>query len=274
MKKSISLTLILLAMLFVSNSRAQDPQAWKNAARENLFERYKLELQHQGNNPARMSNLNDLDIKAMLATPEPNDDIRATHLTLEQAQEVFDHAFDHPVVGASALSKYDPQLVMGFCFGRATFVHLELLRRGVHKDSIRKVYVVGPMQTGDIFWQFHVATSVRGESGQWYTIDPLFAPSAMPLESWMSTVKETSIDGTVRFYPTHASKLGPSAFEYNKLPVGGVNDPIYNKYFEDMFKTFKTEPVVKSYKKNQKPVVSPEAVIAEEAEILKEEQLH
>ena len=77
-------------------------------------------------------------------------------------------------------SKYDPKGAFGFCFGRAYYYANEAGLRGLVKESIKKVFIVGKMEPhSPIFgipipvgtWQFHVATAVRGTDGKWYVLD-------------------------------------------------------------------------------------------------------
>jgi hypothetical protein len=168
------------------------------------------------------------------------------HITSNQAQDIWNEARNHPVVAMSRLDKYDPEGNLGFCFGRAAFVHLELLRRGVQKEAIQKAFAVGEMKTEKTTWQFHVTTVVRGENGTWLAIDPSFT-APLSLEAWYARLEEVG-KGKVRLYITHPSKIGPSGWEYN-TQAAGLKDPIYNKYFEEMFSGFKAEPAKVSYKK-------------------------
>jgi hypothetical protein len=159
--------------------------------------------------------------------------------------------------------KYDPESNIGFCFGRALRIHLELLRYGVNKDSIKKIFVIGPMKSPGKIWQFHVATVVKDlKSNQWWVLDTnLGVP--VSVEDWMKHYERTrtdeikhwfrsnTIDRTksLRFYITRAEKIGPSAWEYN-IKTGGLFDGFYNGYFKDMFQYFKKNPVSEQEKFN------------------------
>lgn len=226
---------------------AEDPRKWRETIRDNLYDKYAQEMQANGNAVMFALQANTKIIQDMTNLPQiPEEGQRISKVTYEQANQVLQAAIHHPVVGMHMYPKYDPDLVLGFCFGRATFAHLELIRRGVRKEAIEKVFIIGPMKTGDINWQFHVATIVRAVDGQWLAIDPNF-PEVKTLGAWYNHYKNYSVDSKVRLYITHPSKIGPSGWEYNNLP-GGLKDPIYKNYFEDMFKTFKG-PVEVSYKR-------------------------
>jgi len=150
---------------------------------------------------------------------------------------------------------YDPQGNIGFCFGRAMYLHLQLLRHGVAKDSIKKIFAIGPMRTGEINWQFHVATMVKDKnSNDWWVLDSNL-PRPLSIEKWIEYYQKFRIDQTsmffgffkktdneksIRFYVTEASKFGSSAWQYSPQ---SLNDPFYNNFFKDMLRDFKENPV-------------------------------
>lgn len=169
---------------------------------------------------------------------KPTTKHRVDGISSEQAQSIIQKINLNEVTGFSAGRKYDPKGIVGFCFGRALYAHLELLRHGVAKDSIKKVFVVGPMRTGSIDWQFHVTTIVKAsDHAGWYAVDN-FIGRPVPLEEWFKKFQGYSTDGKLRMFVTEANKIGPSAWEYNTKP-GGLMDPFYNDYFKDMFEYFK-----------------------------------
>lgn len=134
------------------------------------------------------------------------------------ALEVFDSIASHPVVGDRAIdSKYDPDRKVGFCFGRAAYVHLELLKKGVHQRDIAKIFAIGRLKYGGAFWNFHMATMLRDEKNQWWVIDAVVG-DVRPVESWIAKAKSFSSRPdvpTVRFYTTDARKFQPAYGEYS-----------------------------------------------------------
>lgn len=160
---------------------------------------------------------------------------RVTAITPAQAEKVLAELSKNPVAGPAGYEKYDPDETRGFCFGRAAFVHLELIARGVNKRSIRKAFVVGPMKTGNISWQFHVATIVKGTKGEWLAIDPV-TYTVRDLKSWYNNIFQYSTDKKLKLYIADANKFGPSAPKYN--PVS-FKDPFYNGYFVDLMEWFR-----------------------------------
>jgi len=249
MRKLLSLFFIAIALLCASaETKAQeDGREWRETIRENLYEKYQKELQQYGEDPMLLLGLNNRLLAELSTLPKTKDEgVRVGSVTMEQAREIYNLTKNHPVVGLQAMDKYDPERVAGFCFGRAAFVHLELLRRGVKKEAIQKLFVIGEMKTQQITWQFHVTTIVRNEAGAWIAIDPFFS-EIRTSEYWYDGMTKFAKNDKLRLYITHPSKIGPSGWEYNVLP-GGLKDPVYNRYFEDLFKSFK-QPVQGSYKR-------------------------
>jgi len=169
---------------------------------------------------------------------------RAAFITQSQAQEVLNHLLTHPVVSPSQTSVYDPENRFGLCFGRALHVHLELLRRGVQKEAIKKVFAVGPMKGTSVDWQFHVATAVRGPGRTWWVIEGGL-PAPVRVEDWWQAIRALNSDGRLRLYVTEPNRIGPSGWRYNVQPNGLRS---YNGYFEDLFRYYKENPLPASAK--------------------------
>ncbi|MFN9069231.1 MAG: hypothetical protein ACK5V3_18555, partial [Bdellovibrionales bacterium] len=163
----IILNLVSLVLML---SFAQDLPAWKQVARESLYD-WNWNRQVESNFDAKLIHQkNRLAIQEIESQEMHLDGSRVTGLKVREIEKLHNYSINHPIVGMSALAKYDPTNEIGFCFGRALFVHLELLRRGVSKDSIKKVFVVGDiveqLNGQEIRWQFHVATAVRDTQGE------------------------------------------------------------------------------------------------------------
>ncbi len=161
-----------------------------------------------------------------------------SHFTRTSAEEVRRSILSHPVVGDEALIKYDPHRKIGFCFGRATYVHLELLRRGVPPQNIGKIFAIGKLYNGYSGWDYHVSTVVKINTDEWIAIDGL-APSTLSIPEWMEVVSRWSADPTEippRFYFTDAVKFQPTPGAYDKDRLGL---PIYKGYFSDLIGGFK-----------------------------------
>lgn len=250
-----TLALLLLSSIAFSQSFLT-PEKWE--ARLNLYNLEQTRLQSADFVPQKIHHSNRQVIREIEQLEVAQDSNRVTSLSEKELRKFFNYAVHHPVAGIDALKKYDPNGSIGFCFGRALFIHLELLRRGVAKESIKKVFVVGEMLEVDpttakqTIWQFHVATAVKGADGQWWVIDPSYGLSE--LRAWYKFMKTMAINGRISVFNTPLSKIGPSAWEYN-IQEGGLFDPSYNNYFKDLFASFKKTPVVKDYRKSCKSVL-------------------
>lgn len=185
-----------------------------------------------------------------------------------QAGLIMKELRTNPVVSLENLLRYDPTELIGFCFGRALFTQLELLRRGVHKQSIMKAFAVGRMLKDKINWNFHVATIVKASEGGWWAIDPEF-DSVMKVDDWFMKMRSYSYGDELRLYVTDAKRFSSnigvpyigtrdrdnqkqmSFFARLKRafnePVGVSQDGLfsqqYSNYFADMFKYFKENPL-------------------------------
>lgn len=178
---------------------------------------------------------------------------KAAGITYEQAQKILSALLKERIYQDH--NTYDPQGNIGFCFGRAMYLHIQLLRHGVAKDSIKKIFAIGPMFEGGINWQFHVATMVKDKnSNDWWVLDSNL-PRPFAAEKWIAYYQKFRVDQksrffglfkstdpqkSIRFYVTEASKLGSSTWQYSPY---GLNDPFYNNFFKDMLRDFKENPV-------------------------------
>lgn len=119
----------------------------------------------------------------------------------------------------------------GLCFGRAIIAHVEALRRGIHPESIKKIWVVGKQQG----WAYHVATAVRNSEGGWWVIDGFFGLNRV--EEWLPKNLRDSDDGRMAFFVTNANRFGPySPQKYSKVDLyGGRDGDFYNGFFTDYF---------------------------------------
>lgn len=192
------------------------------------------------------------DLLKMLDGPSNTDDRtesfdtdKATSVTEEQARQIFNLIKEHPVVGDKATLAYDtPSRQIGYCFGRAAFVHAELLRRGVRPSSIGKVFAVGGLLYQRSGWNFHVATIVRRRTGGWIVIDPLINDVSQ-IENWARMVLSWSEDpqnSRLRFYFSDPVKFQPVPGNYSEKSLMA---PYYHGYFKDMIKWFDSHPIGK-----------------------------
>lgn len=142
-------------------------------------------------------------------------------LSAAERKQIFRDAVNHKVASPAMLSKYDPTGEIGFCFGRAMAVHLLARQQGLAKESIRKLFVIGDLRSGeDPEWRFHVTTLVKGDDGKWYAIDPIMtAPTgpsdSMLAENWIQTVQSVwDRKKRATFYNVSSEAVMPDVREF------------------------------------------------------------
>ncbi|MFN3455559.1 MAG: protein-glutamine glutaminase family protein [Pseudobdellovibrio sp.] len=193
--------------------------------------------------PEEVEQMNLSTFNKITADIPPSNTHRKKSLSLAEIKKVHQSIMDHPVV-SPLLEKYEHDDVsVGYCFGRATYVHLKLLSLGVQKESIQKIWAVGQMQTQNIVWQFHVATMVYNSEKGWMVIDSNFN-NPITVKDWMSTYWNQSTDHKLRFYNTDPSKFGLSLGYYDAVNMGlnlSRDQDWYKHYFKDMLNEFRKE---------------------------------
>lgn len=182
-------------------------------------------------NKALFQELNDLPLSGA-------DRERIGGLSAEAIQGLYDKVKNHPVASCKNVKKYDPDGNIGFCFGRAMSVHLEALRMGVAKESVRKMWAVGSMKYKNIFWQHHVATMVRDEKGAWWVIDPEYKKPKL-LKEWYKTIKKMDSDDKLQFFSSEGKRFGPAS-DATYTP-DDMTSEFYNGYFEDLMRVSREE---------------------------------
>ncbi len=134
-------------------------------------------------------------------------------LSPAQRRAVWTEAFKHPVAGLddpAKMAKYDPAGIIGFCFGRAMAVQLLARKLGLGSDSIRKLFVVGDLRSGNTpEWRFHVTTLVKSKDGEWWAIDPIMG-GPISMADWIAAVRKGWDRGhKAKFYLTGADAVLP-----------------------------------------------------------------
>jgi hypothetical protein len=163
---------------------------------------------------------------------------RKAGLNREEIRRLYDRVSNHPVAAQCHLHKYDKDGRMGYCFGRATAAHLEAIEAKVQKESIRKIWAVGPMKTGSTNWQYHVTTLVRDDQGVWQAIDPIMW-RPIPLQQWVTKMKSFSTDSSLTFFVTDP-KRGFPHFGGRYRPDhfrGDQADPFFRDLMEESRKS-------------------------------------
>lgn len=190
---------------------------------------------------------------AMLNEYQPKDstDNRFDGLDINYTGKILNSFNQHPIASFSAAdrkySRTDTEI--GYCFGRAMYFHQLLLRLGVDENSIKKIWAVGPMSAGSITWQFHVAIAVRGLSGEWFVIDPVYSSpnpgkSKLPSpEEWYQSFLPQNKNKDLRIYITEPEKFGVSAPKYNVTDLGlrlSSKQDFYRGFFKDLQAWFRS----------------------------------
>ncbi len=254
----------MILFCWIVTAVAADLQEWQKLdLRQDLYQLRESEIMNNIN----LKEVSDSVVSALNNYKPEFSTGRVDGVDYRQAYHIMDQLKKEAIY--TNYDQYDMGRNVGFCFGRAMYMHLQLLRYGVNKDSIKKVFVVGPMQVPGVMWQFHVATVVKSkDSDHWWALDTNLGKPVL-LEEWVRHYEKRSTDRSydgffsrfldrpvidktksLRFYITEPSKIGPSGWEYNIKP-GGLFDLFYNDYFKDMFKSFKQAKVLQSEKFNR-----------------------
>lgn len=157
----------------------------------------------------------------------------------------------HPVIGPKAVKNYEQTGVsIGYCFGRAYYFHKALLALGVSDDAILKAWVVGKIGEN---WQFHVATMVRGEDGDWWVMDTVsdsWARGVRVKDWYRAWMAESS--ASTRIYFTRPEKFTPALGAYNPVQLGYGLDrkkDWYKNYFVDLDAWFASQDALPFFRK-------------------------
>ncbi len=113
---------------------------------------------------------------------------------------------------------------------------------GIAKESIRKVWLVGPMSSGTTAWQFHVAVVVRATNGKWMVVDNYWG-RLLEIKDWAeSFYPQNKSYKNLRVYVTSPAKFSVSLQKYSRLQMGldmPATKDWYKNYFHDLMEWFK-----------------------------------
>ncbi len=170
-------------------------------------------------------------LSAPLRTDTP--DGYTNYLTKEELDLIYKDAANEKVNVDYAC--YDPKGAIGFCFGRATIVHMEALIRGVNPDSIRKIWIAGDMDK----WGHHVATMIKGKDG-WYVIDSNLG-RVVKAEEWIDFYKPYKSNKSAKdimVFITRADRFSPEhAQNYSQINLFNTATNFYERT-EDYYRGF------------------------------------
>jgi hypothetical protein len=144
-------------------------------------------------------------------------------------------------------SQPGPNSEIGYCFGRAAYVHQMLLKLGLQNESIRKVWILGPTRVAGstMQWQFHVATAAFTAEKGWVTIDS-DEVAIETIQDWYKSQLSASVDNRARIYVTSPDKFSVDLGRYDRVQMGldvEKEDDWYRHYFVDMLKSLQQTPI-------------------------------
>ena len=244
--------IILTLLLFVlSSAQANNTEPelahWLPSLHHNLYD-YADRLEQEGlDRPELIQNANRDALIQLRKVKSIAESKMRQFITRPEAELLLRQLKSDPVASPAGGQVYDPDGKLGFCFGRATWVWLQAMRMGVDKNSIKKLFLVGPMDADGRMWQFHVATAIRGRTSAlegskyvWYVIDSDFN-HVKTADKFFEFFAKTSTDSKLRLFISDPQRLGAS----NTLKFGPVhyNNPYneigYNLFFRDMLLNLK-----------------------------------
>lgn len=183
-------------------------------------------------------------------TPVPNPR-RIAAANLELAARIHARVRALPLI-QSLLAQLQraPSEPYGLCIGESMAVHLEAIRQGIQKESIRKIWAVGGLK-GPGMSEFHVATLIQAEGGGWWAIDPRME-SAVPVDDWAENILSHSVTGKTRLFVTEAKRFALSSpRQYTRryqidphrapLLMGGLEDPSYRGFFMKLLEQYRRD---------------------------------
>jgi hypothetical protein len=232
-------------------STVEDLRAFERSFRdENLFEYRDRVLATKGVAGVQKHNA---ELMKLLEEIQPMKNITGSWkptLTNDQASDLYYWLETHPVAASSNIMKYDPKIQIGFCFGRATAVHLEALRGEyrLHPSSIRKIWVIGPMEGG---WGHHVATLVLVSHPQigtkYVAIDPV--TQVVTAKDWINNIRsqyQLSKNDPLMYFVTEPNRFGPFPGKYTQMNLfgprrGDKKTDAYRNYFHDLMGQFRVD---------------------------------
>lgn len=187
---------------------------------------------------------NDSDIQAFAAfTPEIQKSTTSGGLlSFSSAEDVLQALMNNPVASPYETKYQRPDVKIGYCFGRATFIHLALKKMGLQSSSIRKLWIVGPMHAGSVDWGFHVAPAAFVDGYGWMVLDSNLG-RPVSVRQWFDHYSPMSTDQRLRIYFTSPQRFGVTIPKYDRVDLG-FNLPEerdwYQHYFVDLMAWFRT----------------------------------
>lgn len=161
-----------------------------------------------------------------------------TALTEAEAQDIFRIMSYTSGIRLFDLVKYDPASKFGFCFGRAFFGNMIMLQNGIHRDSIKKIFIYGPMRGGLFGWGFHVAVMVDKAGGGFWVLDPSHG-KIETADSWFAHYEAASKDGRIKLDIATGDRFGRNGYGSGSWSsLRKDYDSVLNEKFGTKYKYF------------------------------------
>ena len=172
---------------------------------------------------------NNSNIKNLLETTNPKQkpeffEDKKFLLSRNDVRKIFRNTSNIYVVKRE--EKFDRDEVIGFCFGRAFISHHISHLRGVHPESIKKIWVVGDMKK----WAHHVATILRTSRG-WMAVDTY--TGLLSVERWIKRMERDKKRNAreLMFFVTNATRFGHESNNfYNSIDLFNVPEEELEEY--------------------------------------------
>lgn len=144
-----------------------------------------------------------------------------TFVSESEIQKLYGLQISHPVARTDRVSKYDPEGLIGFCFGRSMTGALMASSLGLDFSQMQHIFIVGDLRrpgAANPEWRFHVSFVVPDEQGNLWALDPII-PEQRPvlLGRWIQFVQRTwDRKKDARLYLTSGSAVMPNSLEIIK----------------------------------------------------------
>ena len=254
MKSVLTTTLLIVAAFMSVNSVQAAPRCERLFSDSMALKPLPYDLyDHQyydvrGKDEATVASMNRKTLEDLIAyRPGHYSPKRSQSLTFKEANAIHQSIYENKAAHPSKTAYYDKtDAGIGYCFGRSMYYHLMFLKKGLQKESIKKIWAVGHMKTGNIDWGFHVATMVYTRDNNWMAIDSNHS-EPISVEMWMDHYSQYNAEKNLRFYITTPEKFSVNSGKYRRTQLGlDISRDVdwFFHYFKDMMTDevqFKTE---------------------------------
>ena len=204
-----------------------------------LTDYYKHEIEGLSNE--EIAERNAKDLSAFQNAVPPLTKNRAHAISYKALSRVLKILKGEKYFANQAEANYEREVCnIGYCFGRASFIHFILLKMGLQKESVRKIWLLGKHQLlGQEFeWDNHVATVVYTKEKGWVVVDSMYE-KPQRLQDWAASQLSHSTDERARIYITTADKFSVDLGRYDRVNLGltlSREEDWYQHYFVDQLK--------------------------------------